>query len=319
MAAGRQQFPQHQRNELPLAGGQGVAGRAAQVLSHPLVQGLLVLRRREFLHQRYALGVRNIRLHLAAQGALAHGGQAAAQLAECVGTGVGIAQRAKLVAKAGQVAKHAVVHHADQPIQLQQGILQRGGRQQHLGRVGQRLFQHLADDVARLVHIAQAVRFVHDHQVPRHAPQIVGLGLGELVAADDDAAALLKRQFVAVLALLLVAFGFQNQRLQAELVLQFLVPLLAQVGGHDDKDAPLAFGPALGDDQTGFDGLAQPHLVGQDDALGQRAVKRKQRGIDLVRVQVHLRVHQRGGQHVGGVRIHAARQKPGDVLGLVGG
>jgi hypothetical protein len=68
--------------------------------------------------------------------------------------------------------------------------------------------------------------------------------------------------------MLVVALGFQNQRLQAELVLQLLVPLLAQVGRDDDEDAPLALCPALGNHQARLDGLAQTHLVGQDHALG---------------------------------------------------
>ena len=100
------------------------------------------------------------------------------------------------------------------------------------------------------------------------------------------------------LAQLVVVFRLQNQRLQTEFVLQLLMPLLAQVGRYDDEDAALALGPALGNDQARFDGFAQPHLVGKDDAFGQRTLKGKQRGIHLMRVQVHLRIHQRGRQHV---------------------
>ena len=55
--------------------------------------------------------------------------------------------------------------------------------------------------------------------------------------------------------------------MQAERVLQLLMPLLAQVGRHDDEDAALALGPALGDDQTRFDGFAQTHFIGQDYAF----------------------------------------------------
>jgi hypothetical protein len=36
-------------------------------------------------------------------------------------------------------------------------------------------------------------------------------------------------------------------------------------------------------------------------------------------LQVNLRIHQRGGQQVDRVRIHATRQQPRDILGLIGG
>ena len=174
---------------MPLARRQGVAGRAAQVFGHHLVQRLLVLRGGELLHQRDAPRVRDIGLHLAAQGACADAGQPVAKF----GKTILIAKPAKLITETGQVTKDAVVHHADQAIQLQQGILQWGGREQNLGCVGQRILERLADHVAGLVDVAQAVRFIHHHQVPRHALEIIRLGLGKLIRADDDAATLLKR------------------------------------------------------------------------------------------------------------------------------
>lgn len=69
-----------------------------------------------------------------------------------------------------------------------------------------------------------------------------------------------------LLANRVVAFGFEDQPLQAELVLQLLVPLLAQVRRNDDEDLPPPFGPTLGKDQAGFDGLTQTNLVGEDHA-----------------------------------------------------
>ena len=103
------------------------------------------------------------------------------------------------------------------------------------------------------------------------------------------------------LALLFVAFGFQNQRLEAELVLQLLVPLLAQVGWRDDEDAPFALCPALGNHQARLNGLAQAHLVRQDHALRERAAEGKESRLDLVGVEVDPRIDQGGGQEVGGV------------------
>ena len=294
VAAGGQQFPQHQRYELALPGRQRVECGAAQVVGHHIAQHLFVLRWGERLHHGYALGVRDIGLHLAAQGSHAHALQAGAQF----GHRGGVVECAELVAEAGQVTKHAFVHQADQAIQLQQRVLQRRGSEQHFWGVGQCFFQGLADDVAGFVDVAQAVGFVHDHQVPGHTTQVVGLGFGELVGANQYTAGLIEWIAQATLAKLPVAFGLQNVRLQTELVLQLLVPLLAQVGRGDDEDAPLALCPALGYHQTSLDGFAQAHFVGQDDPFGQRAVKGKQGRFDLVGIQVHLGIDQRGGQHI---------------------
>jgi len=75
-----------------------------------------------------------------------------------------------------------------------------------------------------------------------------------------------------------------------------LLPLLAQGGRQYQQDFPAPFGPALANDDAGFNGFAQPHFVGQDDALGKRRAQRKQGGIDLVRVQVNPRGGDRAGQ-----------------------
>ena len=47
---------------------------------------------------------------------------------------------------------------------------------------------------------------------------------------------------------------------EEELVGQLLAPLLAQVGRHDDQQAALSFGPVLGEQKPGLDGLAQARL-----------------------------------------------------------
>ena len=69
-----------------------------------------------------------------------------------------------------------------------------------------------------------------------------------------------------MLAQRVVVLGLQDVAVQVELVLQFLVPLLAQIGRDNDQDAAAALGPSLRYDEAGFDGLAQAHLIRQDDA-----------------------------------------------------
>lgn len=103
---------------------------------------------------------------------------------------------------------------------------------------------------------------------------------------------------VPLLALLFVASSLQDQSLQIELVLQFLVPLLAQVGWRNDEDVTFALCPALGNNQARFNGLTQAHLIGQDDALRERAAKCEECCLNLMGIQVHPRIDQRGGQQV---------------------
>src|SRR5690606_30088392 len=114
----------------------------------------------------------------------------------------------------------------------------------------------LGNDVAGLVDVAQAMRFVENDQVPVNALEIVSLGLGELVGTDDRTGGEEEWILSILLADRVVAFGFENQSLQAELVLQLLVPLLAQVGRNDDENLAASLGPALRDDQPCFNGPA---------------------------------------------------------------
>ena len=65
----------------------------------------------------------------------------------------------------------------------------------------QRRLEGLGDDVAGLVDVAQAMRFVEHDQVPIDALDIVRLGLGELVGTDDRAGREQKRVLTRLRAL----------------------------------------------------------------------------------------------------------------------
>ena len=93
-----------------------------------------------------------------------------------------------------------------------------------------------------------------------------------------------------------VVFAFEDDGGQAEFVLQFLVPLFAQVGGDDDEDFVPPLRPALRDDQPGFDGFAEADFVGKDDAAREGIAAGEKRGIDLVRVEVYLGIDQGRGE-----------------------
>src|SRR5439155_86480 len=75
-------------------------------------------------------------------------------------------------------------------------------------------------------------------------------------------------------------------RLDAEQVQQLVLPLSNQGLGDNEQDALRAFGAALGDDETGLDGLAQPDFVGEDAPSLAETSKREDDGVDLVRIRI---------------------------------
>jgi hypothetical protein len=189
---------------------------------------------------------------------------------QCIEAG-GILELPELSAEAVQIAKHALIDKADQAVQLQQGVLQRRGGQQDLVRQRQGIAQDAGRFVFRLIDVAQAVRFVDDYQVPRHGLNVLGFAGRELVGADEHGSAIaceVERICRTILDGLPVGLGFKEAGRDTELVCQFLMPLLAQIGRGDDQNAALALGPLLGDQQACLDGFAETDLIGEDGALG---------------------------------------------------
>lgn len=135
--------------------------------------------------------------------------------------------------------------------------MQRCRGEQHFAlHVRHGVFEGAGDDVAVFVHVAQAVRFVKYDKFPGDAFDIGRFGFGELVGTDDGA--LLVKRVFAGFAQGGVVFVFEDGAIQAEFFLYFLMPLLAQVGRGDDKNAAFALCPVLQDDEAGFDGLPRP-------------------------------------------------------------
>ncbi len=95
------------------------------------------------------------------------------------------------------------------------------------------------------------------------------------------------------------------------------MPLLAQVGRGDDQNSALALSPFLRDQQTGFDGLSETDFIGQDGAFGQRIAGREQRRVDLMWVQIDLRIQQRTGHAIHRIGCGAAGQLVSKVSELV--
>ena len=74
--------------------------------------------------------------------------------------------------------------------------------------------------------------------------------------------------------------------LDAEQRVELVLPLSQQRARNDDEDPRGPFRQQLGDDEAGFDGLAQPDFVGEDAASFRDAAQREHDRIDLVRVGV---------------------------------
>src|SRR5262249_52741573 len=103
---------------------------------------------------------------------------------------------------------------------------------------------------------------------------------------DDDAVTMIERPGNSFLAQVVVVLALDDDGRKRELVVKLLAPLFAQRGGHDQQDAALAFGPALRNDEAGFDGLAQADLIGKQYTLGKRRGEREQGGVYLMRIHI---------------------------------
>ncbi len=229
-----------------------------------------------------------------------------------------LGQVAELLAEALEVAEDLVVDDADQAEQLEERVLERRGREQELRRRRQGLLQRVGDDVGRLVDIAQPVRFVHHHQVPGRVVDVRRLVARELVRADDDVSVGLEGPELAGLDGVVVGLRFENPARQEKLVRQLLMPLLAKVRRRNHEHSAFSLGPPLRQHQARLDGLSEPDFVGEQHATRQRRLEGEQRRVDLVRVQVDLRIDQGAGQPVVTVRRAASRQFVRVVLRVVG-
>ena len=94
--------------------------------------------------------------------------------------------------------------------------------------------------------------------------------------------------------------------------------LLVVAGMQGDPWKIVSFS-VYGASKAGLHGFAETHLVGEQGALGERRIERKQRRIHLMRIEIDLRIDQRASQLLNAIRGAAASQLMGEVLGVVGG
>ena len=91
-----------------------------------------------------------------------------------------------------------------------------------------------------------------------------------MVRADDQPIRYDKRGGVPGLHDIAVDLRVEDCRGQVKLGFEFLLPLLAQDRGHDEKDATPPLCPPLVDDDARLDGLPQANLVRQHDPARER-------------------------------------------------
>ena len=134
------------------------------------------------------------------------------------------------------------------------------------------------------------MRFVQNRQIPGNQADFFFHPAGVMVRNDNDFILTERRPGFRQFP---IRFGVDDNRREIELLFQLALPLLSQRRRTDDQQPPFPFRPELTQDQPRLDGFAQPHLVCQQDALRQRRMKREQRRLNLMRVQVNRGVVQR--------------------------
>ncbi len=294
-----------------LADGQRVA---LQEIGHMIVEVDLKLVRREVegLGKTVRVVDQARLLHLPAQGAFAQRRQAAAQQ----GLRRPILAGAKLGPEGVLRPKEGVVDDADQPEQLHQIVLQRRRGQQELLAAEEGVTEQGGARVfSRLVDIAELVGFVKHHQVPVDGAQAGRNPSRVFVGQDDHGLAGAQGIGLARLGHVLHALRVENYGGEGELLSQLLSPLFAERRRRDQQDQTLTLPPALRHDQRGLDRLAETHLIGEQDALGEGRAQGEQRRIHLVRVEIDARRGQRLRQALA-FRHALAGKEVGEILSL---
>ena len=177
------------------------------------------------------------------------------QLVQVAGAGGVVTGSGEAGAELGRGAEQPGSHQRDHLVQVLQPVLHRSGGQQQQEPRGERPDQL----PGRAVRGPQPVCLVRDHQIPPAAGELalqrVPARRGQRDQQHRPAAAAVRDP----------ASSGDDGRRQAELALQLVAPLLDQAGrGEHERAFGQAPQPQLGQDQAGFDGLAQPDLVGQD-------------------------------------------------------
>ena len=105
----------------------------------------------------------------------------------------------ELATKAPEIAEREFVNNTDKSVKLWSKL---GGycRSTSLWPVGNRRLDCVSDLVGGFVHVAEPMRFIDDHKIPRRLADVLALGRRELEGTENDSR-LLKRVEVPALHL----------------------------------------------------------------------------------------------------------------------
>jgi len=289
-------------------------GNAIEILAldeprNVIVERLLLVGRFEGMSQSLAIGVADVFGDIAAQGALAEMAEAMPQVIEIApGTHV-------LRGKGRPITEDIFVDEGREPVDFQQRILQRRGREENFFPFLKRVTDALTRLVAGPVAVAKFMRLVDDSEIERNTADFVLVAIGESVGANENFLRV-ERAWITVFFQFPISGSVENPTREMEFFLQFQGPLLADRSRADDKDASLLFRPQLAENQSGLDGFPQTDFVGENDAFGKRRLEGEQSGFDLVRIQIDLGVEERLRQAPNTLGV-LQREGMGKVFGLV--
>ena len=213
------------------------------------------------------------------------------------------------LARAGEA--HRVQHFQEARERAGVAVVRGGGEEQAMLELRRHLAQHPAQATV-LAHGRrhQVVALVHNEQVPRQVRGTIGrlaggeealehVRLAQVVVGGDDAAEQAPRVRVHAQ---LAACGFgalaiHHLEIEGELLLQFVAPLRAERCRREHQHpANAAANEEFGEHETGFHGLAEAHVVGEQQAHA-RHPQRLQERPELVVLHPHRAVERAGQRH----------------------
>ncbi len=117
--------------------------------------------------------------------------------------------------------------------------------------------------------------FIEYNEIPFYRAKFVCLPRSEFVGTNYNT--LNTREWLGVACLPHggISARFNDLRMKREFFVKLLLPLLAKRRGYDQDNPTPVLSPALGENQSGFDGLTQTNLIREQDALRQRRLQCK--------------------------------------------
>ena len=306
---GRKQLADEQREHVPLSPGKRIGGFVLQVGGNIVIKRKFRLGAFKFRRDGKAFRVPDVFENILAERATAELLEAFSQFGD-VAADVRVAGT-----KARQIAEKLRIDELRDAVKLRKIVLKRRRRKQDFAAAFERPKQRLADAVAFTVGVAELVAFVHHDRIPRNDFKIFAHLCREVIGHNENAREL-KRIRDARAPQLADTAGIQNLRRKIEFFLQLALPLLAERRRANHEKAASALRPKLTQHEPGFNGLAETDFVREEHAFRKRRLQREQRGLHLMRIQIHARVQERLANPVH-VLSAAQRQRVREILRVI--